>query len=747
MTVLGFWITILAFITSLVAMLNYYRNATGRRYILAPARTCLKVSVASIFAASLLLFLLIIRHDFSNGYVYSYSDKSLPLYYLFSAFYAGQEGSFLFWVLCSALIALWLSPFAARRKSEPFVMGVFMAVQSLLILLLIAKSPFKYVWEMLPSFPAQQIPADGRGLNPLLQNFWMVIHPPVLFVGFAAMAVPFSFAIAGLWKRDFSGWVAQAFPWVLFASCSLGMGLMLGAYWAYGVLGWGGYWGWDPVENSSLVPWITSVALLHTLLAQRRSQKYVRTNFALAIVSFFLVVYSTFLTRSGILGDSSVHSFTDPGATVYSLLIVFLAFIAVLGFGLMAARWKELKSLSSDAEFVSRETALGAGTIALLLSAGVVLFGTSLPIFSKTSVEPSFYDATNLPIAIAIGLLIGFSLFIQWKTDEWKEVVKRAWRSVAASVVLTAMLGIAGVTDVVVLVFIFSSAFAFFTNLELVLRTRNGGVRALGGKLAHLGIAVMFLGIIATGKFSRTEHLSLALNIPQQAFGYTLTYTGNSSLPDGKFAFNVMGEKDGNKFALAPVMFEAAEQGLMRNPDIASFLTRDLYLSPVSLDQGENHAAHADAETYTLTKGQAVSMGSVKATFVKFDMDAHATDAMSGEQQGMAIGSVLKLSDGKNSETITPIAHYGADGSPTFTPSNSKLMGGSVQLVSMDVGTGEGISTVTVNVHRHHEAAQQTSETLIVEASIKPYIGLLWSGTVLMIIGFIFAIIKRSTEA
>ena len=743
MTVLGFWITILAFVTSLVATLNYYRNATHRKYLLYPARVWLKASVGSIFAASLLLFLLIFKHDFSNGYVYSYSDKSLPLYYLFSSFYAGQEGSFMFWVLCSSLIALWLSPFAAKRKSEPFVLGVFMAVQSLLILLLIAKSPFKSVWEMFPNFPAQQIPADGRGLNPLLQNFWMVIHPPVLFIGFAAMAVPFSFAVAGLWKKDFSGWVSQAFPWVLFASSSLGMGLMLGAYWAYGVLGWGGYWGWDPVENSSLVPWITSVALIHTLLAQRRSQKYVRTNFALAIISFFLVVYSTFLTRSGILGESSVHSFTDPGTTVYSLLIGFLALIAVLGFGLLAARWKELKLLSSDAEFVSRETALGAGTIALLLSAGVVLFGTSLPIFSKTSVEPSFYNATNLPIAIAIGFLIGLSLFIQWKVDEWKAVATRALRSVSASVLLTVLLGIAGIKDAIVLVFIFSTAFAFFTNLELVFRTRNGGIQALGGKFAHLGIAVMFLGIIATGKYSKTEHLSLAVNTPQQAFGYTLTYTGYNPTHDGKFAFNVSAEKDGQKFSLAPVMFQAGEQGLMRNPDIASFLTRDIYVSPVSLDQAEKHEAD---ETYTIPKGETVLMGSVKATFVKFDMNAHGTDAMTSGQQGMAIGSVLTLSEGKNSETITPLAHYGADGTPTYTPTASKLVGGSVKLVSMNVGMGEGVSTVTVNVQRSHALTQQ-SETLVVEASIKPYISLLWGGTVLMLIGFVFAIVKRSTEA
>lgn len=750
MTVLAFWITVIAFLTSLAATLNYYRNASHRRFILYPARVWLRLSVASILAASVLLLALILRNDFSNGYVYSYSDRSLPFHFLLSSFWAGQEGSFLFWALCSSLIALWLSRFTAKRKSEPFVMGVFMALQSFLLLLLIAKSPFKYVWEMIPNFPANQIPADGNGLNPLLQNFWMVIHPPVLFVGFAAMAVPFSFAVAGLWRKQYQEWVAQAFPWILFAAVSLGLGLMLGAYWAYGVLGWGGYWGWDPVENSSLVPWITSVALIHTLLAQRRSQKFVRTNFFLAIISFFLVVYSTFLTRSGILGDSSVHSFTDPGSTVYSLLVAFLAFIAVLGFGLMYVRRKELKPQAAEAGFVSRETALGAGTIALLLSAAVVLFGTSLPIVSKTTVEPSFYDQTHLPIGIALGLLIGFSLFLQWGVDDWKSMLKRSLNSLGASLIITALLWFIGAQQWPALAFIFSSAFAFFVNLEIGLRTMKGNLRLLGGKFAHLGMAIMFLGIIATGKFSSAKHLSLALNTPQEALGYTLTYTGYQPTHDGKFAFNVLVQKEGKQFQLSPIMFAAKEQGLMRNPDIASFLTKDFYISPVSLDQpnahAENDGHNHGGETYTIPKGETVSLGGVKATFVKFDMNAHSTDAMPKGEGGMAIGSVLELNDGKTRETITPVAHYSANGEPTYTSSHSTLVNGHIQLVSMNVGMGkEKPSTVTVKLERA-TGAPVSPETLVVEASIKPYINLLWGGTVVMTFGFFLAMFKRSKE-
>ncbi len=166
------------------------------------------------------------------------------------------------------------------------------------------------------------VPLDGHGLNPLLQNFWMIIHPPMLFLGFSSLAVPFVLAVAALGQRNYKNWMNSALPWVLFSALALGAGLMLGGYWAYGVLGWGGWWGWDPVENSSLVPWIVTIILVHTMLVQIVTGKLVRTNFVLAILAYLLVVYSTFLTRSGILANSSVHSFVDPGTFAYVLLVL-----------------------------------------------------------------------------------------------------------------------------------------------------------------------------------------------------------------------------------------------------------------------------------------------------------------------------------------------------------------------------------------------------------------------------------------
>jgi cytochrome c-type biogenesis protein CcmF len=651
MSVLGHMSVWFSLVAAALSALLYFRLASSRAGSSARPRRLLYLSVVVVGFASVLLLVLLLRHDFSNGYVYSYSDSALPLAYLISSFYAGQEGSFLFWALCGSAIALVLRAAARRHGNEAPVMAVYMTVQTVLLAFVIVKSPFRSVWEMFPQAPLA-IPAEGRGLNPLLQNFWMVIHPPVLFLGFAAMAVPFSLAIAGLWKRRYDILPAQAFPWVLGGTTVLGLGIMLGAYWAYGVLGWGGYWGWDPVENSSLVPWLTGIALLHTMLAQLRTGKYMRTNFALALVSFFLVIYSTFLTRSGILGDASVHSFTDPGAAAYWLLLGSLGAIAVAGAGLMIARRADLRPHPAEGHLLSRETSLGAGTMLLILSAAVVAFGTTLPIFSALRVEPSFYNATNLPLVIVMGLLIGLSLYTQWETQDGGATLRRSRVGLFASFVVVASLAILGVENAGALALIFASVFALFVNVDIGVRIARGDPRFLGGKLAHAGVAIFLLGMIASGRFESRAHVTLPLNRPREALGHTLTYTGFAPTADGKFKFHVRVEGDGESFTLAPVMFPGGEQGVMRNPDIATFFTRDFYLSPVGLEAAQ---AAADGE------------------------------ALGGGESG-----------------------------------------------------GSGFRTA--------QATPAQPERLVVEASIKPFMSLLWGGMVLMIIGFALAIVKRTQE-
>ncbi|HTO94625.1 MAG TPA: cytochrome c biogenesis protein CcsA [Bacteroidota bacterium] len=594
MAVLGNVLLVAGLLSTAISGGLYFRSARRDGATLRLPALFLAASALCVVLASALLLFLILTHDFSVGYVYSYSDTSLPLHYLVSTFYAGQEGSFLFWALCAAVIGLLLRRRVARRGIEAPVMSVFAALELFLFILIVVRSPFRTVWEMFPGAPLTT-PPDGRGLNPLLQNFWMVIHPPVLFLGFAAMSVPFALAVAGLWKKKSDMLSAHAFPWLLFAVGVLGLGIMLGAYWAYGVLGWGGYWGWDPVENSSLVPWLTGVALLHTLIAQRRTGSYTRTNFALAIASFVLVVYSTFLTRSGVLGDASVHAFTDPGAAIYWLLLAGLTLAAAAGGALLLLRARAFRPGEKRSGLLTRETSLGGGMLALVLSAAVVLFGTSLPILSRTRVEPSFYDATNMPIAVLMALLIGYALFMQWEVQDALFTLRRSLTSLGIAAIVSLLLLIAGVRDGAATCLIFAAVFALVVNVRFGAATSRTDWRSLGGKIAHAGVALFLIGVVATGRFGAKEHAVLPQYSPRTVLGRSMTYLGYTEQPGGRldFAVSVTGPRE--SFRLVPSMAPGGEQGVLRTPDIASFLTEDVYISPVGVQEPEATPASTGA--------------------------------------------------------------------------------------------------------------------------------------------------------
>lgn len=740
MTVLAHYVLLSALVTSVAAAVFYFRAASIREPRLALPRTLLLSSISLVVVASAILIMLLLQHDFSNGYVYGYSDSTLPLHFLLSSFYAGQEGSFLFWSLCSAMIALWL---LRSRLTTPAMMTVFLFAHSMLLLLVYVKSPFRTIWEVYPQVPAGQIPADGHGLNPLLQNFWMVIHPPVLFLGFALMAVPFSQAIAALWTRRYDALAREGLGWVLLGAFVLGLGIMLGAYWAYGVLGWGGYWGWDPVENSSLIPWITAVALVHTLVAQRRTGKYLRTNFVLAIVTFVLVIYSTFLTRSGILGDASVHSFTDPGSTVYGLLLVFLGLIGIIGAAMIVVRLRELTPAPSHGGWLTRELLLGAGAIVLLLSAVVILFGTSLPIFSTTRVEPSFYDSTNLPVAILIVVLIGVSLYTQWEDQDVRFTLRKSWKTLLAALLVTVVLAVMGMRDPLTGVLVFAALFAFLVNIEIGATGIRGGLLFLGGKLAHIGIALFLIGVVSTGKYNQTARVALPLHQTVPVLGHTLSYEGFTVQPDGKYEFRVAAVSGTHRFTLRPVMFEAPQQGIMRNPDIASMLTSDFYISPVSLEPAQQGAAQ---EEHEVAKGSTIVLGDAKMTFVKFEMGPGG-GGMGAHGPTAAIAVVLDVERGDVHETLLPALKHNESGDAEYQPAHSNVLGTEVRLLSMHIGMGaESPSTVVVGLQRP-DAAPAQAEVLMVEASVKPFIILLWAGTVVMLAGFVLAIIKRMREA
>ncbi len=286
----------------------------------------------------------------------------MPLRYVFSAFWGGQEGTFLLWALFGGLLAVMLR-FKARQYEAP-VMFFYLGINLFLMLMLLKASPF---------IRHDVTPADGNGLNPLLQDPWMTIHPPIMFFGFASLGICAAYAMAALVKEDWDSWVRRAVPWTTFGVMALGTGLLLGGYWAYSILGWGGFWGWDPVENSSLVPWLVAVALLHNQVIQIKQGIFRRSNVIIAMLPFVLVTYSTFLTRSGVLADFSVHSFTDLG--INQFLVAFMVVFLGGGLALFVWKFKRIPTEKTEAPLFSREYVIFLGSLAFGLFALFVLAG------------------------------------------------------------------------------------------------------------------------------------------------------------------------------------------------------------------------------------------------------------------------------------------------------------------------------------------------------------------------------------
>ena len=338
------------------------------------------VTAALVVAASAWLWILIFTDDFSVQYVAAYSSTKLPVLYKISAFWAGQQGSFLLWLLIHALVGVIL----VFRKTPAEALAVYFALEILLVVFVAAKSPFA-------ANPAQV--SEGVGLNPLLQDFWMAIHPPIIFVGYALLAVPLSLSLGALIKSPASkSWLEPARKWTLIAWSFLGAGIFIGGYWAYKVLGWGGYWAWDPVENSSLVPWLLSAVLLHLInLAQKKSAVLPVAHIA-AVFAYSLVIYGTFLTRSGILGDFSVHSFA--GSDVGLTIALANALVLIGGLAIIFVRAKKFPAGRMYDSFSE--------------PAFIILLGMLLIVFAA-AVDEEFYVRTTAPIAAILVALIIFS--------------------------------------------------------------------------------------------------------------------------------------------------------------------------------------------------------------------------------------------------------------------------------------------------------------------------------------------------
>ena len=501
-------------------------------------RRAFYASVAMIVVASVLLEIGLMSHDFSLAYVTEHTDLSTPWPLVASAFYGGQEGSLLYWALVLGLLGS-ASLVASSRlgvRLAAYAAGILAAIETfLLVVLVLVASPFDLL---------SITPPDGLGLNPVLRDGGMLIHPPVVLAGFASFAIPFSFAAAALLAgRSDAAWIAHTRRFALMAWALQGAGLILGMWWAYHVLGWGGYWGWDPVENVALMPWLATTAYLHSSQVQERRGRLKAWNFSLVILAFLLVVFGTFIVRSGVV--PSVHTFAVSaiGPWFFGFLFVCLVF----SIGLLVFRAGSLASTARPAPTVSRESAFVLQNLVLIGVIAVVFWGTVLPLVSgmlgqERVVGAPYYERAAGPLFVVLLALMAAGPLLPWRHAGTSLLHVLRWPLAAAGIVLAALL-VAGVRSAPALLAIPLAAAAGTTSLvEYVrmgrkLRRSGRGLahaaavivrkrRRYGAYLAHLGMVVLVVGIAGSHFWQQEKDVSLKPGDQVSVAGYTLTYTG-----------------------------------------------------------------------------------------------------------------------------------------------------------------------------------------------------------------------------
>lgn len=657
---------------------------------------CLAAVVASIY-----LWAMILGDHFEIAYVASYSSRELPLMYKISAFWAGQQGSLLLWLLIHALASLYL---CGRERMTAAGLTVYSALESLLVILVLAKSPF------VASATAVQ---DGVGLNPLLQDPWMAVHPPIIFIGYALLAVPFAYAMGALLKDEAKGnWLESARRWALLAWGFLGAGVFIGGYWAYKVLGWGGYWGWDPVENSSLVPWLLAGAFVHVLHVAKRRPAALSVLHLSVIFTFALVIYGTFLTRSGILGDFSVHSFS--GTSIGMTLAVVNAIVLIGGLVLLALKAGKLPQGKVYEDYASREFCLLLGALVLVFIAAIIFIGMSMPLFTQligkpAAVDTDFYVRTTMPLAIAMCLVMAAGSRLRYgkQAEPLHKTVPVAF------VVLGLVLAfLAGVRSPGLLVL---AAVSILLLVETLISWRSHLLR-FGAMVAHGGVALALFAMVLSGGASQSLSQEFSPGASVEIAGHTVTYEGQNFAEDGTMKYYCY-RVDGSE-ARAMTKLHKNGEDAAREPAIAHTLTGDIYIAPTPpKDTGRMEL---------LLKRGRMEMG---------DIFAYRYDDVTMENQPdgtMLVTATIAVTDGETVEHAQPTIIATRDGG-TSTP--VPVFGGQKRIRLTGISGNDSQARLEILPSAEEEA--QIAVTASV--STKPLIYLLWIGAVAASLGCFLA--------
>ncbi|WPQ60164.1 cytochrome c biogenesis protein CcsA [Chitinophaga sancti] len=809
----GHFFAVLAFVASIVATASYWVSVrtddeVKKRSWKLQGRWAFIIQAASVFAVFACLYYALYNHFFEYKYVWRNSSRDLPVSLLLSSFWSDQEGSFMLWSIWQSILGLVL--IRTTKKWEAPVMTMLSFAQVCLGSMLIGifildykvgSNPFLLLrhaaenqglpWVNSPNY--LNFIKDGNGLNLSLQNYWMVIHPPILFLGFASTVVPFAFAFAGLWTREYKEWIKPALPWALFSAAALGLGIMMGAAWAYESLTFGGYWAWDPVENASLVPWLTLVAGIHTLLAFKSSGHALKATFFFFFITFILILYSTFLTRSGVLGDTSVHSFTDLGM---SGQLAFFLFAFIPAFAMLIARRKEIPAIHKEESTYSREFWLFIGSLILMIAAIQITFTTSIPVWNKlinnlgikkllnltNDIAPPadgvfHYNKIQIWVAIVIGILTAVVQFLKYKDTPRGEFTRKLMIPTALALVATVLSGWLGKVNydaygagflMAIYLMMFASYYAIIANIAYIWIGQKGKLKAAGASVAHIGFGMVLLGIVITSSKKETisidrmkmldggffganskenprENLMLPRNFPVQMGDYHVTYAGDS-LPAGEsktFYLVRYDRKDPatgktlEAFTLHPDAFlsNKGEATLTPNPDSKHYWNKDIFTYITAVPLKEDDSDTATYQPHVVAQGDSIFFSN--GYMVMEGLDPQPTSRnYAAEPNDLAVGATLKVYTKNNDQYNLKPIYLIRDSSYEYNIPDT------VAPLSLYVRFSK-ILPKDKKVELEVKESTVFRDYIVMKAFIFPFINVLWIGVIVTVIGFIMSMFQR----
>ncbi|HLK30605.1 MAG TPA: cytochrome c biogenesis protein CcsA [Puia sp.] len=795
---IGHFFVTLSFAASFVATIAYYKSASAKNIEdengwKKLARTAFALDCFSVFSIFATILYIISNHYFEYNYAWEHSSKTLPTQYLLACIWEAQEGSFLLWTIWQCVLGLILM-FKAKRWEAPVMTVMSFGQLCLATMILgiyvsnakIGINPFLLVRQLeafsnapifnRPDYLSIPQMQDGQGFNALLQNYWVVIHPPVLFLGFASTIVPFAYAIAGLWKKEYGGWTKVALPWTLFSACLLGTGVMMGGAWAYEALSFGGFWAWDPVENASLVPWLVLIGGLHTQVVYNSTGHSLRATYFFLIMSFVLILYATFLTRSGILGDSSVHAFVDSGMNLQ--LILFILVFLFPAFYLFIKNYKAIPHIAKEESTYSREFWMFIGSLVLFLSSIFILIATSLPVINKVfgtnwsvGEDNTFaYNRIEIFIAIILGLLTAITQYLKYKDTAPKYLIRKIAVPTIIALIISILISVFGNIHydkygvgflTAIHLALFGGVYAAIANAGYIWAGMNGKIKAAGASVAHVGFGLMLVGIlISTSKkellsYNTTginlpfdpkdkdknplENITLLKNIKTDMGKYWATYTGDDSTNrTGDISYYhilLEDKKNGEEFHLYPDVIKNTKgmAGVSPNPDKHHYWDRDIfsYINASSNLEKQKDTAqfklHAISKTDTVfySDGYIILDGTVQnPNNQKYHFTPNDTALMA---------ELTVISKDSMRYKSTP-AFYVKDNrmhviADTVFAQNLAIIINGVVDNKLQIGVKESSSLVPF---------------ISLKVYVFPQINILWLGTIIMIIGFIMSMVRRA---